>query len=136
MPPDIMIEKWIYDSYPALRPLQLKSIQKQLAESVAGLSDTVQRITPPTIVNASNLMNYVFFRLLGNHFGINFVKPYSTTQYINKGKELALITENEYVNSYEGDIKMINRWAEFLSLSRWFSWTDFESVPENYLAND
>jgi hypothetical protein len=61
-PSDIMIEKWIYDDYPALRPIQLKSIQKQLADALNGLKDTVRQITPSKIFDASNIMNYVFFR--------------------------------------------------------------------------
>ncbi len=42
LPPDIMIEKWIYDQFPALRPLQLKSLKKQHSDSVAGLTETVE----------------------------------------------------------------------------------------------
>jgi len=131
-PPDIMIEKWLYDDYPELRPYQKKSIEKQLTESVAGLKDTVRHITPRTILDASNIMNYAFFRTLGLHFGTNFIRPYNNTPYINKGKELASITETEYVNSYEGDVQMAKRWAQFLGLSDWFKWRDFEDVPQGY----
>jgi hypothetical protein len=131
-PPDIMIEKWLFDDYSSLRPYQRKSIQKQLAESVAGLSNSVKRITPWTILEASNVMNYAFFRLLGLHFGANFIRPYSNTPYMKRGKELAAITEKEYVNSYEGDVRMANRWAEFLGLASWFRWRDFEDVPPGY----
>ena len=49
LPPDIMIEKWIYDNFLRLRPLQLKSLKKQHSESVAGLTETVRRMTPHTI---------------------------------------------------------------------------------------
>lgn len=131
-PPDIMIEKWLHDDYPELRPYQQKSIEKQLSESIAGLKDSVRQITPRTILDASNIMNYAFFRLLGLHFGTNFIRPYNNTPYINKGKELASITEKEYMNNYEGDVQMAHRWAEFLGLSGWFRWRDFEDVPQGY----
>jgi hypothetical protein len=131
-PPDIMIEKWLFDDYPELRPYQKKSIEKQLSESIAGLKDSVRQITPKTILDASNIMNYAFFRLLGLHFGTNFIRPYSNTPYMNRGKELTSITENEYINNYEGDIQMANRWAQFLGLSNWFKWRDFEDVPQGY----
>ncbi len=42
-PPDIMIEKWLYNDYPELRPYQKKSIEKQLNESVAGLKDSMKQ---------------------------------------------------------------------------------------------
>ena len=129
-PPDIMIEKWLFDDYPALRPFQKKSIEKQLSESLVALKDSVRQITPKTILDASNIMNYAFFRLLGLHFGTNFIRPYNNTPYINQGKELSNITEEEYVNTYEGDIQMANRWAQFLGLVDWYKWRDFEDIPQ------
>jgi hypothetical protein len=132
-PPDIMIEKWLFDDYPALRPYQRKSIEKQLSESIAGLKDSVSQITPKTILEASNIMNYAFFRLLGLHFGTNFIRAYNNTPYVNRGKELAAISEKEYINTYEGDIQMANRWAQFLGLGDWFKWRAFEDIPDDYI---
>jgi hypothetical protein len=132
LPPDIMIEKWLFDAYPSLQPYQRKSIQKQLADSVDGLSNSVRQITPWTILEASNIMNYAFFRLLGLHFGTNFVRAYNNTPYLKRGRELAAVTEKEYVNNYEGDIQMANRWAELLGLEGWFKWQGFVAVPPGY----
>jgi hypothetical protein len=133
LPPDIMIEKWIYDQFPILRPLQLKSLKKQHSESMAGLAETSHRVTPHTILFASNVMNYAFFRILGLHVGQNFVREYSSTRYIGKGKELASITERNYTDSHEGDNVMIDKWAAFVNISDWFKWRGFEDVPPNYL---
>jgi len=131
-PPDIMIEKWIYDEYAELRQYQLKSIKKQHQEALAGLSAEVVKITPPTFLDLSNIMNYAFFRVLGLHFGSTFVKPYSNTKYIGSGKKLASLTEAEYIDNYNGDIQMINKWADFLKLSNWFEWAGFENIPISY----
>ena len=133
-PPDIMIERWLYDDYPALRPYQKKSIEKQLNEGLEGINAAVIKIASKTILDASNIMNYAFFRMLGLHFGTNFIRPYNNTPYVNRGKELATITEKEYINTYEGDVQMANRWAKFLNLSGWFGWRGFEDVPDNYSA--
>ncbi|NWG04613.1 MAG: hypothetical protein HXY44_17310 [Syntrophaceae bacterium] len=133
-PPDIMIEKWLYDEYPELRPYQLRSLQKQHQEAIAGLKDEVKEITPSKIINASNIMNYAFFRIIGFHIKNNFLTTYNQTPYVRKGKELAEYTEKNYIiNDYEGDLQMINYWARFLGISNWFKWTGFEDVPENYL---
>ena len=131
-PPDIMIEKWIYDQFPMLRSLQLKSIKKQQAEAVSGLTESVRKMTPHTILFASNVANYAFFRILGLHIGQNFTRQYSSTIYIGKGKELASITEKDYTNSHEGDNIMINKWAAYLKISDWFKWRGFEDVPPDY----
>lgn len=135
-PSDIVIEKWIYDEYPTLRTIQLESIQKQLADALYGLKETVKQITPPRIFDASNIMNYVFFRILGLHFGTNFIKPYSNTPYVNRGKALASIMESKRLDSYEADVIMVNTWADFLHLSNWFQWTGFENVPDNYIMQE
>jgi len=130
-PPDIMVEKWIYDKYPKLRPYQSRCINKQHREALAGLSMQVMETTPWKIVEASNIMNYTFFRIIGLHFGVNYVKPYNSSRYLEKGRKLATITE-KYNDSYEGDIEMVNKWADFLGLSGWFTWTDFEKIPQDY----
>ena len=132
LPPDIMIERWIYDSFPTLRSLQLKSIKKQHSESIAGLTETVRTMTPPTILFASNVMNYAFLRILGLHIGQNFVREYSSTMYLNRGKELAALTEKDYEDSHEGDNLMIDKWAAFVNISGWFQWRGFEDVPAGY----
>jgi hypothetical protein len=36
------------------------------------------------------------------------------------------LTEKDYVNSYKGDRSMIDRWAEFLRLSKGYSRVGFE----------
>ena len=132
-PPDIMIEKWLYNEYPELRPYQLPSLQKQHQEAIAGLKDEVRQITPLKILDASNIMNYAFFRIIGFHIKTNFLTPYNQTAYVRRGKELAEYTEKNYTNDYEGDLKMIDYWAKYLGLSNWFAWTGFENVPESYL---
>jgi hypothetical protein len=131
-PPDIMIEKWIYDQFPLLRALQKKSIKKQHVEAISGLTESVRKITPYTILFASNVMNYAFFRILGLHIGQNFTRQYSSTIYVGKGKELASMTEKDYANSHEDDNIMINKWASFLKISDWFKWRGFEDVPTDY----
>ena len=133
-PPDIMIEKWLYDEYPELGPYQVASLQKQHEEAIAGLKDEVRQITPSKILDASNIMNYAFFRIIGFHIKTNFLTPYNQTAYVRRGKALAEYTDKNYTASdYEGDLKMIDYWAKYLGLSNWFAWTGFENVPESYL---
>ncbi|MCX5977801.1 MAG: hypothetical protein NTV33_13540 [Coprothermobacterota bacterium] len=132
-PPDIMIEYWLYDDFPDLRPYQQISLQRQRINAVRGLDSEISKIATAKIISASNTMSYCYFRLVGLHIGQNLVSPYSGSVYVNRGKELAEITAREYRNDYSGDIAMINRWAAFFELQEWFSWTGFEDVPPGYL---
>ncbi len=133
-PPDIMIEKWIFDQFPMLRSLQLESIRRQHAQALSGLTESASKIAPPTILFASNVMNYAFFRILGLYIGENFIRQYSSTIYLRKGKELASLTEKDYADNHEGDNIMIEKWASLLNISDWFKWRGFEDVPPDYIG--
>ena len=131
-PSDIMIEKWIYDEYPELRPYQSASIKKQYDEAIQGLSGRVEGMTPRKMLQASNSMNYAFFHVLEAHFGVNYyLGRYQRSAYAATGKELMRL-QQEQENSYKGDIDTTNRWAEALGCSHWFSWRDFEDVPADH----
>lgn len=130
-PPDLMIEKWIHDDYQELRELQLQSIKKQHDEAIVALTNRVARLTPRKIYEVSNVMNYCFFKYLGLYLSANFLQPYWDFKYKRKGEELARVTL-DYKDDYLGDLEMINKWAEFLEITKWFAWTNFENVPPDY----
>ena len=127
LPVDYLIEKWIYDEYENMRPYQLKSLKQQAKESIEGLSKDLRKSTPSKIFYASNLMNYAYLRLIGFHIKHNFIKPYNGTEFLNRGKSLAERTKREQEDSFLGDIKMTNIWADTVGISSWFEWVDFEN---------
>ena len=112
--------------------LKRKGKLNQLTDALVGLSETVNSTTPYTILHASNVMNYAFLRILGFYIGQNFIKQYSSSPYVEKGKELASITEKNYTDSHEGDNVMIDKWAAFVNISDWFKWRGFEDIPADY----
>lgn len=135
MPPDIMIERWIYSEYPDLRTVQMASLKRQHSEAIVGLSKRMKEMTPVKIYDSSNQMNYIFFALISEYLQINLKGAFLSTPYPRRSSDLLRITREEYENSYSGDIEMINRWAVHLQLNGWFSWRDFEDVPEHYLKD-
>jgi len=122
MPTDIMVEKWLYTDFPEIRPLQLKAILQQRETAVLSLSDRIRKVMPRKIFDASHLMNYVYFRILGDHFGVNYVNPYLGTLYREKGEGLVKITMENRMDSHEGDVRMVDLWAEFLELRACYEW--------------
>lgn len=132
-PSDIMIERWIFDEYPDLRPYQSRYMKKQYDEAVQALSRQVEKMTPRKILVASNGLNYAFFHILGTHFKNDYyLKRYDRSAYTDIGNQLISLKQKSE-NNFKGDIDTVNKWAEALKLTHWFAWGDFEDVPSNYL---
>jgi hypothetical protein len=126
MPPDIMVDRWLYDEYPVLRPMQLSSLRRQIRAAVLGLSPDMRKVTPSKVYYASNVMNYVYFKVLEDHFRLDLVAPYHKTVFLFDGQSLVRLTERGYVNTHEGDRAMIDEWARRLQLTAWFEWKHLE----------
>lgn len=122
MPPEIMINKWIYDRCPDIRSLQLKALQRQRRDALHSLSPEVRKLTPAPIYRAANIMNYVFFKLLEDHFHLDFVAPYHKTVFIFDGSTLAKLSERLWEDNHMGDRRIIDLWANRLELSQWYEW--------------
>jgi hypothetical protein len=133
MPPDIQIDRWIYDTYHELRPIQLQSLKHQLQNAIQGLSEDLRKIVPFKVYNVSNIMNYAFFKALESHFHLDFVRPYHRTIFLFEGSALARITEQEYRDGHEGDVAMINRWADKLEIKNWFEWKHINEMSADYI---
>ena len=125
MPPDIMINKWLYDDWPELRPLLLLAIEAQRRQAISSLSPEVRKMTPARIYRAANVMNFVFFKCLEDHFHGDFIGPYHGTIFILDGAPLARINANRSRNDHTGDRAMIDAWAAELELDNWYEWQPY-----------
>ena len=85
-------------------------------------------MTPGKIYEVSQVMNYVFFRLAGDLLGIRLIEPYEKSRYMLEGEELATWTAGHYSEDHEGDVSVIDYWAQALQLSEWFEWRRFDEV--------
>jgi hypothetical protein len=132
MPPDIMIDKWLYDEYPELRPIQLPSLIRQRQEAVQSLVQDTRKFTPDKIYRVSSIMNYAFFKVLEDHFRLDWVAPWHSTIFIFDGSALAKVTKNDYVNNHAGDRAMIDAWAERLGLTTWFEWKPLLTISTKH----
>ena len=133
MPPDIMIERWLYRQYPGLREIQRNALTEQQVRAVSVLARGIRRMTPGKIYDVSQIMNYAFFKLTGELLGIRLVEPYERTRYRLEGDELATWTADHYSEDHEGDVSVIDHWAEALQLSEWFQWRRFTEISHDVL---
>jgi hypothetical protein len=133
MPPDIMIERWLYEEYPDMRDIQLAALQEQHEKAVSVLSANIRRMTPGKIYKVSQVMNYVFFRLAGDLLGVRLTGPYEKSRYMLEGEELAMWTAEHYSEDHEGDVSVIDNWARALHLSEWFEWRRFDEISQDPL---
>ena len=133
MPPDIMIERWLFEEYPDMRDIQLAALHEQHEKAVSVLSGNIRRMTPGKIYEVSQVMNYVFFRLAGDLLGVRLTGPYEKSRYMLQGEELAIWTAEHYSEDHEGDVSVIDNWARALQLSGWFEWRRFDEISQDPL---
>jgi len=130
MPTDIMIDKWLYYNCPELIPVQKSSLEKQRSDAVRSLDPQWQGMAPSIVYYASNVMNYVYFKILEDLFQADFTGPYHSTLFIMDGRELVNRTlDRELTDDHNGDRKRIDSWAELLNLSGWYEWVPFREHP-------
>ena len=132
LPVDYRIEYWIYNNFPNLRKTQKESIENDLKASIQSLSKEVKMMTPSLIFEKSYLMNYAYTRLVDKLLNTDYLHYYKNLDNLDEGDKLASLLETED-KGYNQDINTINRWAEILNLSNWFTWINFEQIPDDYL---
>jgi hypothetical protein len=131
MPTDIMVNKWLYDGWPELRPLLIQAIAAQLRQAIPSLSPEVRMATPAAIYRAANVMNFVFFKCLEDHFHSDFIGPYHGTVFILDGAPLARITAGNNRDDHAGDRTMIDAWASELALNNWYEWQSYATFSSS-----
>ncbi len=129
-PVSINIEREIYKNYPELREYQKSVIDAQFKDFNLTLSKEVEELSPAIIYNSSAIMNYVYLRSIDDITGSDFIGNLNYIVKKHKCETLYEYTKNNLKNSVGSDITMVNYWAEFLQITEWFTWTDFESDSE------
>lgn len=132
LPADARIEKWIFDSFPGLRQEQEEYLRKLSSTCFSTLTKDVERVTTPKVFRCSMAMVYAFLKSIGVLIGVDFSKHFDAyPEIVEYGKVLYKFLE-EPDKGYLQDIETTNYWAKILGLSDWYSWIDFEDVPESY----
>ena len=86
---------------------------------------------PPSVLLKSNAMNYSFYKILDRFIGTSFFSAFDGSECADLGETLFECIGIED-GGLIGDIALVDRWAEILGVSEWFTWGGFEDVPEGY----
>lgn len=129
VPIDLRIETWLYREHPALREVQRRSLLGQLREGVQALAPQIERVTPPTVFRASNAMNCAFARgLMRMYDDPTLAAPYRDTAFWEPGGALLALVDATRDDA-EGDMAVVDRWAEILGVRGWYRWALLDSIP-------
>ena len=131
LPTDIYIEKWIFETYPDLRQDQRRSLEKTHREAVEGLNPALRSRLPRVVVDGSGAMNYAFFKKIDQITGSTFLREFRRLPSKKIGESLYKLVQDDDTG-LEGDIRLVNEWAERLKVMGWFKWIDFEEIPPDY----
>ena len=80
-PLDLLVEDYIFEHYPDVRPLQMLSLFSQEEENINSVQSTEKaKIFPPAVVKANKLMNMVTSMHMEDLYGINLLNYYKPTK--------------------------------------------------------
>jgi hypothetical protein len=132
----IRIERWLSTRFPELIDQQRRYLEADVAQTLAGVTPEVERSVPATVFARSNAMTYAFVRAMGALVGANYTQRHNGyPSIVRTGRTLYSLVGNSDDESARSDVQLIDAWAAELSLTEWFIWQDFESMPESYFAD-
>src|SRR5919198_610292 len=129
VPIDLCIERWLYEDYPGLREAQRESLLSQLREAQQVLAPNIAQATPPTVFHASNAMNCAFARGVARLYDEpNLAEPYRDSPFWTIGGDLLTLLDRVRDDA-QGDVEVVDRWAERLHVQGWYRWAALDSPP-------
>ena len=131
-PVDVRIEKWIGDNYPSLRKEQRRFLRTEARAITANISPDVKRTTPDTVFKRSNALNYAYLEHVGAIIERSFESKFqSSPEIASLGSTLSRVMDNDDLSDQE----LVNRVTETIQVRHWFTWLNFEDMPESYYVS-
>lgn len=128
-PADMRIEVWLHQSFPGLKVQQRRSLRSLAFACHKALSPKVKYLTPPTIFDASNHMNYAFCRMAASLLRDGeLIRLFATTKYPSLGKKMYAIVAETPDTGYPGDWAAADLWAKLLRLEGWYQWMNLQAA--------
>jgi len=126
-PVDIRIEEWLLREYPGMSDLYTETLREQLREDQVVLAPEIGLFTPRCVYEASVIMNYAFARRVCEMLGGSSVGLPYPKRLARAANELLAILDGEEDN-HQGDIRIVNRWAQRLGIGNWYAWVRLDEL--------
>ena len=124
MPIAIRVDDWIYRDFPALRPLQQQSIERQIQEAMHALSPSVREFAPQKIIDTNVSMSTAFATFWSRTWNETTIPvAFVSAGYGKIGSEL-LDDVDSVDESPNFDRLIVEAWAKRLSIDCWFKMRD------------
>ena len=124
MPIAIRVDDWIFKDFPALRPLQRRSIERQIQEAMQALSPTVREFAPQKIIDTNVSMSTAFAKFWSRTWNDATVSvAFVSAGYGKIGDELLGVVD-AFDESPNCDRSIVDSWAKRLSIDCWFKTKD------------
>lgn len=121
-PIGLRVDRWIYDTYPGLRDLQLASVAEQQQDNLTVLGPEVRSFAPKPVYEANASMNAAYAIFCDRVFGkAGYAIPYRSAGLEKKGRRL-LELSGSIPDAPDHDRQLIDGWADELGLSNWYRW--------------
>ena len=134
-PLDMLIERELRQSFPALRPAQYLSVSLMAAEAAAtNTNKHIQRLTPPKILAASLSLNGTYALFLDDLFegATDFSTVYRRTSAFSLSRKLY---EHWKLHSSDlspgGEYDLVDDFANMLGLREWYDWKADSAEPSS-----
>src|SRR5207253_2522725 len=88
LPIGMRIDRWIYETYPSLRPAQASAVNEQQRLNVQALNRKTQAATPAKVYTANMAMNAAYALFCDNLYGEGgYTVAYRTAGFATRGRQ-------------------------------------------------
>lgn len=126
-PIDLRIQRWLFKEYPGMGDLHREALREQLREDQAVLAPEIEFFTPPPVYEVSVIMNCAFASRISEMLGESSPPLPYPKRLAMAANELLAILDRGQENNHRGDIRIVNRWAQRLSIGNWYTWVRLEN---------
>lgn len=125
-PLDILIEKELFDRFPALRPAQYLSLSKMADEALRACTDeNILRFTPRKLMRATLAINSAYMLVLDRLYGgaSDFAGPFRRLDNFPMGEKILSHWMTRAPGLEPGDeYDLVDETADMLGMTGWYTW--------------
>ena len=120
VPVGLRIGQWLFDYYPELRDLQVKTVHREMVLNLQNRQSRVRDLIPRKIYRTTQTINAAFAVFWADLLQeSSFTDSYN--EYLSDARNLLRFLD-EIPDDGATDMNLIDTWAKYLSISDWYEW--------------